>query len=208
MSKPRVIVVTDPMCSWCWGMASSVEEAAHILHEEVEFDLLLGGINIHGTQPMGDYGRRHLLHIWKEVEATTGQVFNHSIPEGLVYNSTLPCIAVEAIRRRSGQAPFGFLHRLQHCLFVEGVNINDPSLLDQLAGEFGWGRGELVGELADTALIDAVKDQFQGSRNYGTHALPNVLWEVDGNRRLLFGGFADSPTMVELIRNAFSAEED
>ena len=204
MRRRRVIVVTDPMCSWCWGMSSSVEEAAHALRNEVDFDLLLGGINTHGTQPVGAYGRRHLLHIWREVHATTGQIFKNAIPEGLVYNSTLPCIALEAVRQRSGSPPFGFLHRLQQCLFVEGVNINNPVLLDRLAEEFGWESGELAQALRDPDLIEAVLGQFDSSRNYGTNALPNVLWEVDGMRKLLFGGYADSSTMIQLVRDVFA----
>ena len=109
----HVYVVTDPMCSWCWGMAGAVEEAAHVLRDEVTFELLLGGINTHGTQPIGEFGRRHLMKLWQEVHATTGQPFGFRLPDEFIYNSTLPCVAVEALRRRSGVAPFGFLHRLQ-----------------------------------------------------------------------------------------------
>ena len=134
----KAIVVTDPMCSWGWGTAKAIEEAAHALTGEVEFDLLLGGINVHGTQPIGDYGRRYLNKIWREVNEVTGQSFGFKLPEEFIYISTLACVALEAFRRRSGVAPFGFLHRLQQALFEAGENINDPEVLESLAGEFGW----------------------------------------------------------------------
>ena len=190
------------MCSWCWGMSAAVEVAAHELAEEVDFDLLLGGINLHATQPIGEFGRRHLMKLWGEVQETTGQPFGFQLPDGFIYNSRLPCVALEALRRRTGRPPFGFLHRLQQCLFAEGMNITSVEVLDWVAREFGWQAGELEAELDDPALNTLAETQFEGSRRYGTNALPNVLIERDGQRRLLFGGYADAEMMVALVRQA------
>lgn len=195
----KAIVVTDPMCSWCWGMAKAIEEAAHALSGEVEFDLLLGGINVHGTQPIGDYGRRYLNKVWREVQEVTGQSFGFTLPDEFIYNSTLACVALEAFRRRSGVAPFGFLHRLQQALFEAGENINDPRVLEALSGEFGWLPGELAGELEDEELHGEVAKQFSKSGSYGTNALPAILVDDGEQRKLLLGGYADSAMLVELL---------
>ncbi len=199
-ARLRVFIVTDPLCSWCWGMAGAVEEAAHELRDEVEFDLLLGGINTHATQPLGEFGQRHLLKIWREVHATTGQQFGFRLPDDFVYNSTLPCIAIEAVRRRIQRPPFGYLHRLQQCLFAEGRNINDGALLNEVARDFGMAKDQLTAELADSDLQAAVTRQFNSSRCYGTNALPNVLVQYGRERSLLLGGYADSEMLVTLIR--------
>lgn len=183
-------------------MSGAVEAAAHELAAEVDFDLLLGGINLHATQPIGDYGRRHLMKLWGEVHETTGQPFGFALPDGFVYNSRQACIAVEALRRRTGKPPFGFLHRLQQCLFEEGRNITSADTLDWVAREFGWQSGELAAELADPSLAALTEAQFEGSRRYGTNALPNVLIEQAGERRLLFGGYADSEMIISLVRQA------
>ncbi len=193
------------MCSWCWGMSGAVEVAAHHLAEEVDFDLLLGGINLHATHPIGEFGRRHLMKLWSEVQETTGQSFGFALPDGFVYNSRLPCIAVEALRRRTGKPPFGFLHRLQQCLFEEGRNITSAEVLDWVAREFDWRTGELINELNDPELTAAAEAQFEGSRAYGTNALPNVLIEQHGERRLLFGGYADAEMIVDLVHQAIDA---
>ncbi len=181
-------------------MAGAVEEAAHELRDEVEFDLLLGGINIHGTQPLGEFGQRHLLKIWREVHATTGQQFGFRLPDDFVYNSTLPCIAIEAVRRHLQRPPFGYVHRLQQCLFAEGRNINDRRLLSEIARDFGLVKDQLAAELADSDLRTAVAQQFKSSRSYGTNALPNVLMQHGSERSLLLGGYADSEMLVTLIR--------
>ncbi len=208
MTDATVLVVTDPMCSWCWGMSAAVEEAAHQFSGEVAFDVLMGGINVHGTQPIGEFGRRHLKRIWEEVHEVTGQPFGFRLPEGIVYNSTLPCMAVEAIRRRTGSAPFGFLHRLQQALFVHGEDISEVATLSRIAQEFGWQRGELREELEDGALGAAVRAQFESSREYGTNALPSLLIEDAAGRALLLGGYADSTTIVETTRARLAARAE
>lgn len=186
-------------------MSGAVEEAAHQLSGEVEFELVLGGINTAATRPLGEFGRRHLMTLWREVAVTTGQPFGMKLPDPFVFNSTLPCIAVEAFRQRTGAPPFGFLHRLQQCFFEEGRNIAALDVLDRVAWEFGWSEGELLTELADTGLERSARAQFDSARSYGTSALPNVVFEQDGRRRLLFGGYVDSQMMVTLIRQAESA---
>jgi protein-disulfide isomerase-like protein with CxxC motif len=183
-------------------MSAAVEAAAHELAGEVEFDLLLGGINLHATHSIGDFGRRHLMKLWTEVKDTTGAPFGFELPEDFVYNSRLPCIAVEALRRKTGKPPFGFVHRLQQCLFAEGRNINSTEVLDWVAREFDWRAGELAAALEDPELASRAEAQFEGSRRYGTNALPNVLIEQGGERRLLFGGYADAEMIVSLVRQA------
>ena len=189
-------------------MSAAVEGAVHQLDGEVTFDLLLGGINTHATQPIGEFGQRHLLRLWREVHATTGASFGYRLPDDFVYNSTLPCIALEALRRRTGTAPFGFLHRLQQALFEEGRNTTTTEGLDWVAREFGWAPGELSAELEEEALRERVQSQFEGSRRYGTNALPSVLIGSADERRLLFGGYADSDMIVALVRQAVGIAAD
>lgn len=195
----KVIVVTDPLCSWCWGMSAAVEEAAHRLQGRVAFDLLLGGVNVDSTLPVGDYGRRLLMKIWTEVAETTGQPFGFRMPEGFVYNSVRPCLAVAAVRAATGRAPFGYLHLLQQRFFVEGRDVNHVDVLVSAAGELGVDAAAVRQALADGAALEQLRAEFAAARVYGTQALPNVLTETGGRRHLLVGGYADAAMLEELI---------
>ncbi|NIP14389.1 MAG: hypothetical protein GWM88_06525 [Pseudomonadales bacterium] len=181
-------------------MSQAVESALARLEGEVEFDFLLGGINVHGTQPIGEYGRRHLMRIWRDVQETTGQTFGFRLPDVFVYNSTAACMAVEAVRGLTGTAPFGYLHRLQQLFFVEGRDVNDRDLLAGIASDFGCDRAAFVALLDDPAVAAHIREEFAGARRYGTNALPNVLWESGNGRELLAGGYADADMLVELVR--------
>ena len=196
---PRVIVVTDPLCSWCWGMVPTIETAMEVLQGRVEFDLLLGGVNVDSTLPVGQYGLRLLTRIWQEVAATTGQRFSYRLPDGFVYNSVRPCLAVAAVRQALGRPPFGYLHLLQQRLFLDAVDINAPSELVAAAASLGVSGAAVAAALVDADAQAALSGEFEGARQYGTQALPNVLIERDGRRRLLLGGYADAPTLVETV---------
>lgn len=195
------------MCSWCWGMTPQIEIAAQQLSAQVEFDLLMGGINIHGTQPIGDYGKRHLYKLWKEVQATTTQNFGFKLPESFIYNSTLSCTAVVAMSRWQGKPAFDYLHRLQQLFFLEGVDINDPMRLAQVAQDCGWMRDDMATALNDLNVREVVQFEIDTSRSYGTNALPSVLWEEDGKRVLLTGGWVDAGTLVQLVRSKLNAAQ-
>jgi hypothetical protein len=47
-----------------------------------------------------------------------------------------------------------------------------------------------------------VADEFAGARRYGTQALPNLVLEVGGERRLLAGGYVDAAMLESLVRGA------
>jgi putative protein-disulfide isomerase len=198
--RPRILVVTDPMCSWCWGMSGEVELAAARLVGSVDFDLLLGGVNTHASQPIGQFGRNHLMEIWRDVQATTGQAFGFRLPDVLIYNSTGPCLAVEAVRDCVGAPPFGYLHRLQQQFFVEGLDVGMHALQRSTAVEFGIA-ADMFDERVESARVRGlVEFQFTTSRSFGTNALPALLWEQGGERSLLAGGYADAEMICELAR--------
>ncbi|MFW6092543.1 MAG: DsbA family protein [Pseudomonadota bacterium] len=203
----KVLVVTDPLCSWCWGMSPAVEAVGARLAGEVELDIVLGGVNTSSTLPVGQYGRQLLRHIWREVEATTGQRFCYAVPEGFVYNSTVPCLAVAAARRALGRPPFGYLHRLQQLFFEQGRNTNDRDLLCRAADELGIPAGAVAEGLDDPEVAAALRADVADARAHGTSGLPNVVVERDGARSLLLGGYADAETLESMIRTRLAAAD-
>ncbi len=197
MTPKRVVLVTDPLCSWCWGMADEFLLARERLAEQVDFDLMLGGINVHGTQPIGDYGRRFLMKLWREVADTTGQTFGFKLPEEYVHNSVAPCLVLEAVREATDSAPFDLLHDLQRRFFVTGEDITDLQLLSEQAAEHGV--ENLKARMHDEALRERLRFQFDNAGAFGTNAMPSLLIEEQGTMRLLAGGYVDAGMMETLI---------
>lgn len=198
-TKPTLVIVTDPMCSWCWGMAAQTDRARERFGDRLNFELLLGGVNVQATQRIGRYGERHLYRVWQEVEATTGQPFAYKLPQDTIYNSTLPAMAVRAFSREYDKPAFGYLHHLQKLFFQEGVNINDTNVLCQAASACGWDGAVCRQRLAEPRLQDIVHWEFENARAYGTSALPNLLIDDGQQRRLLVGGYLDCPMLETML---------
>ncbi len=194
----RVVFVTDPMCSWCWGMADDFRDALTELAAEAEFDLMLGGINTHGSQPIGDYGRRYLMKLWREVADTTGQKFGFQLPDSYVHNSVLPCLLLEAARDATGAPPFELLHALQARFFVAGEDITSMDLLAAMAEEQGI--EDFAAQTRDAGMLERLRFQFEHAGSFGTNALPSLLIEDVRGLRLLAGGYVDGEMLVSLVR--------
>jgi putative protein-disulfide isomerase len=160
---------------------------------------MLGGINTHGTQPIGDYGRRFLMKLWREVAQTTGQKFGFKLPDEYVHNSSLACRAIEVVRDCVGEPPFDYLHELQQRFFVDGENINDIELLSELAEPYGVEVGTLTDKVGQVTIVERVKFQFDHAGAFGTNALPSLLIEKNDKLQLLAGGFVDAEMLRELL---------
>lgn len=199
VAKQHVVLITDPMCSWCWGMAEQFKKAQATLGDRVTFELMLGGINIHGTQLIGDYGRRFLMKLWREVAQTTGQEFGFKLPDEYVHNSSLACMAIEVVRDHVGEAPFDYLHALQERFFVRGENINDLDLLAELAEPFGVDAQMLAAKVREQSIVERVRFQFNNAGAFGTNAMPSLLIERQNRLHLLAGGFVDAQMLGELL---------
>lgn len=183
-------------------MATDIDLVMQRLEGRVEFDLLLGGINTDGTQPVGAYGRARILSLWREVEATTGQPFGSRLPERYVHNSLLCCLAVEAVRRLTGGPPFAYLKDLQARFCLRGEDVTDRVLLREAAMPYGVAADAFDQLFDDQVVRDALAPQFARARSYGTHALPSVLVEAGGNTRLLAGGYASAEMLLEMLEAA------
>lgn len=204
-----VRIVTDPMCSWCWGTTPHYEATMARLDGRVAFDVAMSGINVHSTRPVGAYGRERLGALWREVTAVTGQHFCHCLPAGTVYNSLLPCLAVEAMRDVQGAPPFGYVHRLQQRFFAEGVNVNDLETLLATAAEFGASPDAVRALMNSAPVRERTRWGFENARSYGTNAVPNVLVSADGAEfRLLAGGFVDAGQLTADIERWFDGRHD
>lgn len=197
MKLHHLVFVTDPMCSWCWGMAREFTKAREMLKGRVSFELMLGGINPHGTQPIGDYGRRFLMRLWQEVQATTGQEFGYQLPEEYIHNSTRTCVAIEAFRQISKVPPFEFLESLQQLFFMDAKNVTDETVLFEAAHAFGVDPEEMSRVMQVPAILERVRFQFNNAQTFGTQALPHLLIEgEDGALKLFGGGYMDA-AMIE-----------
>ena len=190
---PTLKFVVDPMCPWCWAMALHIEATLKNFDGRVAFDLAVGGINIRTMKALRKSGLKRLQALWRRVTAVTGQHFSHRLPAEMIYNSQLPCLAVEAMRTLMRAPPFAYLHYLQRLLFVDGVNINNLDVVLEACDELGADPDRLVALMDREPVKERTRRQIHTARSYRASALPSVLVSAGGAEfRLFAGGFMDA----------------
>lgn len=192
--KSSALLITDPLCSWCWGTLPEIEAARRELADTVQFDLIMAGLQVGTTEGLAEYNKQQLYRLWHEVHETTGQTFCGSIPEGFIYHSELACRAVELARHREGGPPWHFFHSLQSAFYVDGLDINRPETLADL---LGMTTDEVAAALADPAWVNAARANFAVAKKLSANALPGVYLD----NRLVCGGYVTADQLVSDIRS-------
>ena len=183
-------------------MADAIETVRGKLADQVDFDLVLGGINTDSTQPVGSYGRRLMRRLWQEVAATTQQPLAELPVEAYVHNSVPVCLVLERLRIVKGAPPFEALNELQRRFFTQGENTTAAEFLLAFLRQEGIDLPSLEVWSKDPALQERLRFQFNMARSFGTEAMTSVLLRRGSDTRLIAGGYLDSSMLESLIVEA------
>ena len=208
MSIRRVIFVSDPLCSWCWGMADAVGTVRQRLAARIDFDLVVGGINTTATTPLVPALHARLVAGWQRVAAITGQRFSLRLPADatFVYNSLPACRAVVTARLLTGAPPFAYLHALQSAFFLDAQSVTRLDVQVALAVALGLDGPRFAQIYALESTAEALRHEIGAARGYGTNAVPAVLIETERGRRLCAGGFVDADMLTQLLEDWLARE--
>lgn len=189
--RPTVTFVTDPLCSWCWGMLPQIEAVRSELSERTDFDLLMAGLQIGGTAGLSEFEGARLRRLWTKVAEATGQTFSGRLPDdpAFLYHSELACRAVEAVRVKTGGPPWDYFHAIQTAFYIEARNPCSFAVLGELA-EGICSADELETAIRSSEVRDATHAGFERAKSLGAHALPTVLLDAGEGPKLVCGGFA------------------
>ena len=83
----EIIIVVDPMCSWCWGFSPGVEAIDREYADTAPVTLVAGGLRPLTTNPMDDQMKAEIRHHWEDVNKASGQPFDFSFFDRTKYFS-------------------------------------------------------------------------------------------------------------------------
>jgi putative protein-disulfide isomerase len=190
--KPELIYVGDPMCSWCWGVAPTIEYLAK--RNDIRFRLVVGGLRVGDrVKPLDDDLRRAMTESWTRIEAKTGQPFDTSfLQRGTwVFNTELPAIAVTTMRELDPSQTLPFFDHLQQSFYRDGVDITDRRAYPELVRPFPVAESLFLTGIDSAAGRKRARDDFAERRELGVDVLPTVLLEVEGKLQKLGSGYLD-----------------
>ncbi len=182
--------VADPLCSWCYGFSSTLDEVGELF----ELRYVMGGLAPDSDAPMDPATRAYVQRAWDSVEAAAGVPFERGLwTRHEPARSTWPaCRAVLAAESLEGLGREMF-HRLQRAFYLEARNPTDPAEVLDLAAELGL---DLALHLDSQAMGQALAGDMAQARAWGVRGFPSLV--LDG--QVVMAGWEPPGPLLERLR--------
>ena len=203
----RVIFMTDPICSWCWGMLPEMQKTREALGDHLQFTIRCAGLQVGPRQPLSEARANELIALWQQVAETTGQTFAYRLPDdtSFVYHSEIACRAIQACRNLSGTEPWTAFERLQRAFYIDCMNITDPETLIRILDDSITSRDAFLAALTSNEIIEATRAEFAWCEAQAIQALPTVFLDQGAGPKLVCGGYATAEYLIPELTARLSA---
>jgi putative protein-disulfide isomerase len=177
LSRPHLVYFADPMCSWCWGFAPTIESIQHRYGNALPIQLVMGGLRPGTTKPLDEAGRRTIREHWEHVQEASGQPFDFQFfeREDFVYDTEPASRAVVVVRRAGVRDPLSFLHLVQAAFYAESRDVTDEQVLADLAAQSGFDRGAFLQAFRGEKAKQETWRDFASAQHAGIRGFPTLI---------------------------------
>ncbi|MEE8350715.1 MAG: DsbA family protein [Rhodospirillales bacterium] len=189
--KHEIIVVIDPMCSWCWGFSPALTEMAETYQDQAPVWLMAGGLRPLTEKPMNDDAKAEIRHHWEDVHEVSGQPFDFSFFErnGFVYDTEPACRALVAMRRIKPEAAPHYLATMHQAFYAQNRDITNETILSDLAANEGVNKNDFIRVFSSRQTIYRTAGDFHRAHAMGARGFPTVVLRTGEKLELLCAGF-------------------
>ncbi|MGY4573696.1 DsbA family protein [Bradyrhizobium sp. USDA 3256] len=195
----KLVLVADPMCSWCYGFGKEMT-ALQERHPEMALEIVVGGLRAGARDVLDDVGKRFRLEHWAKVEQASGLPFNREgfkARKGFIYDTEPVCRAVVAARVLAPRADLLRVFRaFQHGFYVDALDTTDGEVLAKIGAEALSAAGYPVTPAAflevwrKRSTIDEAAADFARARGMGVSSFPTLFLEQNEKLRRVGNGYA------------------
>lgn len=175
--------IFDPMCGWCYGAASLIEQLSDI--ENVTLNLHPGGMI--ERSPLSDDFRKHVRqadqHIAQQTGAKFGDEYIAKITNGepVILDSYITAQAILAAQSW-GKAGIAMLKKIQQAHYQQGLPVAEQKTLLAFAQELGieashWEQAMLN---AKAALEETINQTHGLMDKLNVAGFPSLAYEKNG----------------------------
>lgn len=196
----KLIYITDPMCSWCYGFAPEITKVVEQTKAEMDLELVMGGLRPYNTETMQQLGGFLAKH-WHHVEDRSGQVFNYNILKdtAFVYDTEPPARATVVVRSLAPALEFDFFKKVQAVFYAENKNTNDLETYLPLVKELGIEEAAFAKAFESEEMKEKIRRDFEKSREWGVSGFPTLLLQREEQLHLLATGYTDASIILKKI---------
>nr|WP_299505969.1 DsbA family protein [uncultured Rhizobium sp.] len=195
----KLVLVADPMCSWCYGFGKEMTTLVE-RYPDISLEIVVGGLRAGATDVLDESGKRFRLEHWARVEQSSGLPFNREglmAREGFVYDTEPACRSVVAARILAPTTNLLKVFRaFQHAFYVDAVDTTNGEVLADVGAAALSANGhsiapaELLATWQQKDAIDATAADFAMARSMGVTSFPALFLERHGQRRRVASGYA------------------
>ena len=206
--------IGDPMCSWCWGISSTLEELARYCEQRgIGFTLTMGGLRAGGGDAWGPEFREFLRREWTHIAKVTGQPFGFSLlsAKHFDYDTEPACRAVVVAeqmldqKRPVASATLAFFSAVQRKFYVEGEDPKNVDFYRSICEDASLSFEDFRAHFATAAARQAVYRQFAQCGEWGVRAFPTLLLDLAGDLKQLSSGATTAASVIERIEHLLGA---
>ena len=178
MSKPSLIHVADPMCSWCYAFGPELDRI--IAETGLEVRIVMGGLFTgDGVVPLDDQMRSYLDETWARVSDISGRPVSFDLidwPEW-TYDTEMSGRAVIAFRDQLPERALEYFDVLQVAFYAENRDLVKPEVVTELAADFDIDIDAFQLVIADPAPFAA---DMALARKLGALGFPFLVLDTGG----------------------------
>lgn len=201
-TKPTLIYVGDPLCSWCYGYAPEIAYIKDKYKDLLNFKLVMGGLRPYTEEPMDGAMKEMLRHHWEEVNKRSKQPFSYDVLEEdneVIYDTEPPCRATVAVREMDPDKEFGFFKRVQSAFYNEGKDMNDITTYLELCDEFELDKIQFTELYNSDEIKKATWEDFAFAKDMGVQGFPSTLVLIGETYYMITRGYLEKEYLEEVI---------
>ena len=213
----KLILVADPMCSWCYGFGKEVTALRQAV-PGLELQIVVGGLRPGETAVMPKPQRVARLEHWSRVEAASGLPFNREAflaNDNLVYDTEPACRAVVTARRLAPTVDqLVILRSIQHAFYADGRDITKGEVLADVAAAalsklgFATTPDEFLKAWQSAEAVAETGNDFLQARRWGVSSFPSLLLEDGEKLYSLAPGYMDAAQLISRVRTVAGSRID
>ena len=201
MTTKEIIYVGDPMCSWCWGFAHTVEVIYKTFNDRAPLNIRLGGLHAYDTDPMSDSYKATIRHHWEDVNRATGAPFDYDFfdREGFVLDTEPACRAVITMRSFDKDKTLPFYEAISRSFYSENKDTTDVETFKRLCEEVGADPDEFEKKFSSDEYKELTKVDFIFCQRIGATGFPSMLVKEDETYAMLTSGYQSFENLAPIL---------
>ncbi|MFL2546378.1 MAG: DsbA family protein [Candidatus Rariloculaceae bacterium] len=202
LTMPTLYYVYDPMCSWCYALASVWKRIVAGLPASIAVEYVAGGLARDSDEPMPQEMRAGIEATWRRIQAVVpGTEFNFDFWTNCEpRRSTYPaCRAVLAVRHFDPTREYAMIENIQSAYYREARNPSDVDTLVALAIDLGIDADAYRALLLSEDCEQLLQESFQTRRDLGVRAFPTLVLASGGSQIVIPYDFSDPQVVLDAL---------